>query len=620
MSSHAEEGSEGNAQGFADVLWQATEKLHRATETSEHEDLIFKLIFLKYVSDTVSKDCETLRDQRTNDESSGERAAAHPKSSGQHAAAGISWLPPEARWDYLQERARHPEIGTLIDNAIDLISVQNPALKEVLPETRSGSHLEASLFGDLIDLISGMSPAAAIRSENDLYESVTGHLLQSLSSEKGDTGALYTPPSVVRALIKMIGPYSCRVYDSCSGSGGMFTQSEPLGAPGRTTACGQEAGGTAWRLAEMNTVLHSLELDLGARSGCGLQRDMHRSLQADYVIGNIPFNLSGWGRDQLLNDPRWEYGIPPDDNANFAFLQDIVSVLSPRGSAAVIMPNSAASSRRRSEAEIRRRMIEADLIQCIIALPEQLFDTTQIGAAIWVLKRDKTPDGDRPAPDRRGETLFIDARSLGVMVDRSHRKLTADDQARITGTYHAWLGASGAGSYVDLPGFSRSATIREIAQRRYVLTPSQYVSDAGSGRLDERIIRLTEGWRAAGWQVGRLADFVMHSEYLHSEKAPERPAKIAKFRGEDRLVLPIEAHFNAVYGTVPEVLIRNRCLLVALTPGINGMSLAAWLNSEDGRQARRAAMPGTDRSPRTVSLANLRRFLNELVVPVRPGH
>ena len=620
MSSQAEAGSGTEAPGFEDVLWQVADRLRSSTDISEYKDLVFRLIFLKYVADAFKERRETLRGKLAEDEITGELADDDRESPGKCAAAGTFWVPPEARWDYLRKLATHPQIGTLIDNAMDLIVV-DPGLSGTLPKTQSGSRLDTRMVGELIDLISGVNLVAALRSDKDFDESVTGYLMRLFTSKDTDAGAFYTPRSVVRQFVEMVKPYSGRVYDPCCGSGGMFIQAERLVTPhgtsaGHVTVYGQETAHTPRLLAKMNMLLHGIEANLGKQSGDSLREDMHRDLEADYVLANPPFNISGWGNDQLRDDARWRYGVPPADNANFAWLQHIMSHLSPDGVAAVVMPNGAASSQRRSEAEIRRRMIEADLIECIVALPEQLFCSTQIPVIIWILKRGEAPDGARHGCDRRGETLFIDARNLGVMVDRTHRRLTGKDIAYIIATYHAWRGEPSEGSYLDSPGFCVSATTREIAEHRYVLTPSRYVGAGGGRWPDEGVSRVTEELRAAGWRVSRLGDLVKHADYLRSEKAPERAAKVAELRDEERLVLPIEAHFDAAYGAVPEAVVPNRCLLLSLMSEINGMFLAAWLNSDDGRRARVDAIPGTGRSPRTLSLASLRCFLDGLMVPI----
>jgi hypothetical protein len=354
--------------------------------------------------------------------------------------------------------------------------------------------------------------------------------------------------------------------------------------------------------------------DPTARPGAHILQDRVAGL-ADCLLVNPPFNSSGWVKDESRSDARWEYGAPPAENANFAWLQYVASTVSPRGTAAVMMPCSAAWTRRRSEAEIRQGMIEADLIESVVTLPERPFGTTRIPAAIWVLSRNKARHGTRRSRDRRGETLFIDARSLGVMIDRTHWKLTDNGISRITDALRAWRGAPGAASYSDSPGFSSSVKTRLIAELGYDLSPGRYIGNGGNEWPDLRIARVAADLKAAGWQVGRLSDFIKHVDYLRSEKAPERPARIAELRDEERLVLPIEPHFDAAYGRVPEAVIPNRCLLVSLMQQVNGIFLAAWLNSADGRQARNAAMPGTGTSPRTVSKIDRSRFLNALVVP-----
>ena len=455
---------------------------------------------------------------------------------------------------------------------------------------------------------------------------------------------------------------------------------------------GQEVNATTWQLAQMNLAIRGVKANLGSRGGDCFHEDLHPDLEADYILANPPFNISHWGGDQLRDDLRWRYGVPPAGNANFAWLQQIVSHLSSRGVAAVLLVNGSVSSQQSAEAEIRRRMIEADLVECIVALPGQLFYSTRVPAMLWFLNRDKSSGGAGRRRDRCNETLFIDARSLGVMAGGTRRVLTDDDLVRIVGTHRAWCGKPGAGGYVDVPGFCASVTTERIAGHQYVLMPSRYVGvegeslegiharhglcvrvslqrsradlsgsarqppsfltviPAGQDGATWRAVRYGRlGWQpeitavsdsvvwspidalleqcankirqaldAVGWPTSRLVNFVKKADYLRSQKSPERAARIAEYPDEERLVLPIEQHFDAAYGVVREAVIANRCLLVSLLPGINGSFLAAWLNSDHGRGARAAAMPEPGKSPRTMSSGNLLRFLDGLIVPV-PG-
>jgi type I restriction enzyme M protein len=324
----------------------------------------------------------------------------------------------------------------------------------------------------------------------------------------------------VRLLVEMIEPFSGRVYDPCCGSGGMFVQAERFveahgGRRNDIAVYGQELNDTTWRLAQMNLAIRGIETDLGPRWGDSFHEDLHPDLKADFILANPPFNISDWGGDQLRDDQRWRYGVPPVGNANYAWLQHMASHLSPRGVAGVVLANGSLSSQQSGEGVIRRRMVETDLIECIVALPGQLFYSTQIPASLWFLNRDKTPGGARAWRDRRGEVLFIDARNLGVMVDRTHRDLTDDDIARIAGSYHAWRGERGAGEYADVPGFCASVTTEQIAGHRHVLTPGRYVGaedvEEDDEPLDEKVGRLTKKLYEAFDESDRLQAQVLAS-------------------------------------------------------------------------------------------------------------
>jgi type I restriction enzyme M protein len=488
--------------GFEDVLWKAADKLRGSMDASEYKHVVLGLIFLKYVEDAFEERRAALRDELAAEGIAGEAAEELLESRDEYTAEGVFWVPPEGRWGYLRERAKQPEIGKLIDNAMDQIEIDNPSLRGVLPKTYARPSLDVRRLGELVDLISGIGLGSAEHREKDVLGRVYEYFLGRFASSEGKGGGeFYTPRSVVRLLVEMIEPYSGRVYDPCCGSGGMFVQAERFveahgGRRNDIAVYGQELNDTTWRLAKMNLAIRGIEADLGPRWGDSFHEDLHSDLKADYILANPPFNVSDWGGDQLRDDPRWKYGVPPVGNANFAWLQHMVSRLSPRGVAGVVLANGSLSSQQSGEGDIRRRLIEGDLVECIVALPSQLFYTTQIPASLWFLNRDKTPGGARAWRERSGETLFIDARNLGTMVSRVHRELTDEDLARIVGTYHAWRGESGAGEYADIPGFCAAATIAEIAEHRYVLTPGRYVGAEEAEKDDEpvekKIGRLTQ--------------------------------------------------------------------------------------------------------------------------------
>jgi type I restriction enzyme M protein len=487
---------------FEDVLWQAFDELRSSIDLSDYKNVVSGLIFLKYVDDAYQERRGALRDKLAADGIIGEQADELMESPYEYTAAGTFWIPPQARWGYLRERAKQPEIGKLIDRALDLIEHHNPILSGMLPKTHGWSGLDPGRLSELVDLISALSPITVWRREPEVYGRVYERLLGNFASKDRSSGEFYTPRSVARLLVEMIEPYSGRLYDPCCGSGGMFMQAKLLmeandGHRDDPVAYGQELNHMARELAKVSLALYDTRADFSPCSGASFHEDVHADPKADYILANPPFNMSGWDRAQFRDDTRWEYGVPPVSNANFAWLQHIVSHLSPHGIAGVVLPNGSVSSQQPSEAEIRRRMIEADLIECIITLPGQLFYSTQIPVTLWFLNREKTPNGVRGGRDRRGETLFIDARRLGMLRDHTHRELTDDDVARITGTYEAWRGKAGADRYVDMPGFCASATIERIAKHRYMLMPGHYVGveDVGEDNepLDEKTICLTQG-------------------------------------------------------------------------------------------------------------------------------
>jgi type I restriction enzyme M protein len=488
--------------GFEDILWKAADKLRGSMDASEYKHVVLGLIFLKYVEDAFEERRAALREELAADGITGAEAEELLESRDEYTAEGVFWVPPEARWHYLRERAKQPGIGKLIDGAMDLIELDNPSLRGVLPKTYARPSLDVRRLGELVDLISGIGLGAAEHREKDILGRVYEYFLGRFASSEGKGGGeFYTPRSVVRLLVEMIEPYSGRVYDPCCGSGGMFVQAERFveahgGRRNDIAVYGQELNDTTWRLAKMNLAIRGIEADLGPRWGDSFHEDLHPDLKADYILANPPFNISDWGGEQLRDDARWRYGVPPASNANYAWLQHIVSHLSPRGVAGVVLANGSLSSPHSGEDEIRRRLIDADLVECIVALPAQLFYSTQIPASLWFLDRDKTRGGARAWRDRRGETLFIDIRKLGVLVDRTHREFTDDDLARVARTYHAWRGEPEASEYVDVPGFCASVTSEVIATHQYALTPGRYVGaediEEDDEPLDKKIARLTQ--------------------------------------------------------------------------------------------------------------------------------
>lgn len=475
----------GEPLGFEDTLWKAADKLRGSMDASEYKHVVLGLIFLKYIDDSFSERRQQLGADLAAEGLEGETLAELLESRDEYVAEGVFWVPPEARWDHLQAQAKQPEIGKLIDNAMDQVEVDNPSLRGVLPKTYSRPALDQRRLGELVDLIAGVGVGSSEHRERDVLGRVYEYFIGRFASAEGKGGGeFYTPRSVVKLLVEMIEPYRGRVYDPCFGSGGMFVQSENFveahgGKRNDISIFGEELNDTTWRLGKMNLAIRGIEADLGPRWGDSFHDDLHPDLKADYILANPPFNISDWGGDRLRDDPRWAYGTPPVSNANYAWLQHMAYHLSPRGVAGIVLANGSLSSQQSGEGQIRQAMVERDLVECIVALPGQLFYSTQIPASLWFLNRDKANGHSRPGTktwrDRRGEVLFIDARKLGMMVDRTHRELSEDDVAHIAATYHSWRAEPGTGTYQDVPGFCASATVTEISGHRFVLTPGRYV-------------------------------------------------------------------------------------------------------------------------------------------------
>ena len=462
-------------------------------EPSDYKHVALGLIFLKHISDGFeAKHAELL--------------AEYPEGAedpDEYLAENIFWVPLDARWSHLQANAKQPAIGRLIDEAMIAIEKLNPSLKGVLPKDYGRPALSAVMLGELIDLISGIALGQGKDRARDLLGRVYEYFLGQFAGSEGKRGGeFYTPRSVVRTMVEMLEPYKGRVYDPCCGSGGMFVQSEKFveahgGRLGDIAIYGQESNYTTWRLCKMNLAVRGIDADIRWNSEGTFHKNELPDLRADVILANPPFNISDWGGERLREDARWKYGIPPAGNANFAWLQHILHHLSPTGTAGVVLANGSMSSTQSGEGEMRRAMIEGEVVDCMIALPGQLFYSTQIPACLWFLARDKSNGiaRDRKLRDRRGEVLFIDARKLGFMVDRTRKEFSDADIARIAETYHAWRLGEG---YADSPGFCKSASLEEIRSHGHVLTPGRYV---GAEATEEDETPFTERFAALQEQL-----------------------------------------------------------------------------------------------------------------------
>src|SRR5919106_231007 len=457
------------------TLWAAADKMRGHMDAAEYKHVVLGLIFLKYISDAFEARHQQLLDLEKTE-------GADPEDPDEYRAEHVFWVPPEARWEKLRAAAKQPEIGALIDAAMEAIERENASLKGVLLKDYARPVLDKRRLGELIDLISGIGLGGRENHAQDLLGRVYEYFLGQFAGKEGKkAGEFYTPRHIVRLLVEMIEPYRGRVYDPCCGSSGMFVQSETFirahgGRLGDISIFGQESNPTTWRLAKMNLAIRGIEANLGDRAADTFHSDLHPDLKADFILANPPFNLSDWGGDRLRDDVRWRFGTPPAGNANFAWMQHMIHHLSPTGMLGLVLANGSMSSNSSGEGEIRKTIVEADLVDCMVVLPGQLFYGTQIPACLWFIARDKSGKptrGGTPLRDRRGEVLFIDARRLGTMVSRTQRELTEEDISRIAGTYRAWRGEGG--EYADVPGFCKAATLDEIRRHGHILTPGRYV-------------------------------------------------------------------------------------------------------------------------------------------------
>jgi type I restriction enzyme M protein len=489
-----------------DTLWKAADKLRGSMDSSQYKDFVLGLVFLKYVSDSFEERRAQIREEVLADGVPESRLDSFLGDRDEYKRAGVFWVPEGARWETLAAQAKSASIGELIDNAMDALMKTNASLTGVLPKIFNRDNVDQRRLAELVDLISdarftghGDKPARDVLGE--VYE----YFLEKFARAEGKRGGeFYTPASVVRLLVEVLEPYTGRVYDPCCGSGGMFVQAEKfvLAHQGRRddlAVYGQESNERTWRLAMMNLAIHGISGDLSKRWADTFYEDRHPDVKADFILANPPFNMSDWARK--TDDPRWRYGTPPAGNANFAWLQHIISKLGERGTAGVVLANGSMSSGQSGEGEIRAAMVEADLVACMIALPPQLFRTTQIPACLWFLAKDKSPQGAKRLADRRGHVLFIDARAIGNLINRTERVFTTEDIARVADVYHAWRGTASARAarldYENVPGFCHSATIEEIRKHDHVLTPGRYVGaadvdDGNDEPIADKIERLTK--------------------------------------------------------------------------------------------------------------------------------
>ncbi len=497
-------GTAANGRYEAD-LWRTADALRGSMDAAEYKHVVLGLIFLKYISDAFEEQHAQLEAELSQ--------GADPEDPDEYRAEGIFWVPPEARWSYLKSQARQSTIGTLVDDAMAKVERDNPTLNGVLPKDYARPALPQEKLGLIIDLVSNIAVGDRESRSRDVLGDVYEYFLAQFAGAEGKKGGeFYTPRSVVRLLVQMLEPYKGRVYDPCCGSSGMFVQSEEFvkehrGRLDDISIYGQESNYTTWRLARMNLAIRGIEGQI--EHGDTFHNDRHPDLKADYILANPPFNVSDWRGELLRDDKRWQYGVPPARNANFAWVQHIIHHLAPTGLAGFVLANGSMSSNTSGEGEIRKNIIEADLVDCMVALPGQLFYSTQIPVCLWFLARDKRNGRFR---DRRGEVLFIDARKLGEMEDRTHRRLTDADIGRIADTYHAWRGEADTiervGEYTDVPGFCKSATLEEIRAHGHVLTPGRYVgaeaAEEDGEPFEQKMRRLTAALEGQFAESARL--------------------------------------------------------------------------------------------------------------------
>jgi len=490
--------------GFETKLWEAADLLRNNMDPAEYKHVVLGLLFLKYIEDAFEERRGELQAAVADPDSAyyveeaerDEELEALLEDRDEYTAENVFWVPKEARWTHIRGQAKQPTIGKVIDDAMDAIERENPALKGVLPKIFALPNLDKHNLGKLIDLVSSIGLGTKEHRAKDTLGRTYEYFLSKFASAEGKGGGeFYTPVSIVRLLVEMLEPYKGRVYDPCCGSGGMFVQSLKFidahnGQRNQITVYGQESNRTTWRMARMNLAIRGIEANLGQKHADSFHDDLHPDLRADFILANPPFNISKWGGERLENDVRWRYGTPPTSNANFGWVQHFIHHLAPSGTAGFVLANGSMSSMQSGEGDIRQRIVEADLVDCIVACPGQLFYATGIPVCLWFLTKNKKANGHR---DGQGETLFIDARKLGRMETRVHRVFDPDHVANVAETYHAWRNKGG--TYEDVAGFCKSATLDEIKAHDFVLTPGRYVGaeeveDDGEP-FEEKMQRLT---------------------------------------------------------------------------------------------------------------------------------
>lgn len=469
------------------TLWATADKLRNNMDAAEYKHVVLGLIFLKYISDRFDELHKSLEKD----------PYADPEDKDEYLAENVFYVPPSARWTYLQhQRAKLPSIGKDIDDAMDAIEQENPSLKGVLPKDYGRPALDKQRLGELVDLIGNVGFNSSQEASKDLLGRVYEYFLGMFADSEGKRGGqFYTPESIVKLLVEMLEPYSGRIYDGCCGSGGMFVQSEKFleahgGKIGDIAVYGQESNPTTYKLAKMNLAIRGIDAKI--ELGDTFHNDKHKDLKADFVLANPPFNISDWGGEQLQDSHLWKYGTPPSGNANYAWLQLFINKLTPNGTAGIVLANGSMTTNSGNEGEIRKKLIQEGLVDCMVALPTQLFYNTQIPACLWFLSRNRKNHKFR---DRSNEILFIDARNLGKMVSRKNRLLEDPDISKISDTYHSWRNPNG--TYEDIAGFCKVASMQEVEANNFVLTPGRYVGaedlvDDGIP-FEEKVATITSG-------------------------------------------------------------------------------------------------------------------------------
>lgn len=471
--------------GFEETLWKAADKLRGSMSSYDYKDVVLGLMFLKYISDKF----ETKYNELV------EEGAGFEEEIDEYTEENIFWVPQKSRWDYIRDNAKSNEIGQIIDDAMIEIEKENPTLVGVLDKRYARPELDKRRLGELVDLISTIKLHS--KEEKDLLGRIYEYFLGKFASAEGKNGGeFYTPTSIVKTLVEMIEPYRGRIYDPACGSGGMFIQSEKFveehkGRLEDLSIYGQELNSTTWKLCRMNLVIRGLDGNIGPHQADTFHNDLHKMLKADYILANPPFNIKDWGGSSLVDDIRWKFGVPPEGNANYAWLQHIVHHLAPNGCAGVVLANGSLSSNTSNEGVIRTNLINNDLVDAIVALPDKLFYSTGIPVCLWILNRNKS--NNPKFRNRENEILFIDARNLGEMVDRKHRELSDDDIRKIADTYHDYRNING--NYKDVKGFCKVAKHEEIKENDYILTPGRYVGiedvEDDGVPFDEKMKQLT---------------------------------------------------------------------------------------------------------------------------------